>query len=107
MDTDSIVTNIDLPKYLLGNKLGQWKLEYTLKEAVFLAPKVYGGITLDNKEITKVKGYKDIISFEKLKELLILNKSFSVQNLCQNLSVLTGKCVFGKEFKSKTETINL
>src|ERR1044071_8966464 len=38
-DTDSIVTNIDLPKHLVGSELGQFKLEYIIKEAYFISAK--------------------------------------------------------------------
>jgi hypothetical protein len=43
----------------LGNKLGQFKLEYKIKEAVFLAPKVYALRLDDGTEIVKNKGYKE------------------------------------------------
>jgi hypothetical protein len=55
-DTDSYVFNKPLPSYMVGNKLGQFKLEYIIDRAVFLAPKVYALITTDGKEIIKVKG---------------------------------------------------
>jgi hypothetical protein len=55
-DTDSYVLNKPLPSYMVGTKLGQFKLEYVVDRAVFLAPKVYGLITTDGKEIIKVKG---------------------------------------------------
>ena len=55
-DTDSIVIDKPLPNDLVGDKLGQLKLEYTIKKAVFLAPKVYGLVTSDNKEVIKIKG---------------------------------------------------
>jgi hypothetical protein len=55
-DTDSAVTNKPLPDYLVGDKLGQFKLEHVIREAVFLAPKVYGFITTEGREIIKVKG---------------------------------------------------
>ena len=44
-DTDSIITNNPLPSDLVGNQLGQFKLEYEINDAVFLAPKVYGFTT--------------------------------------------------------------
>jgi hypothetical protein len=78
-DTDSVVTNTPLPEYMVGNKLGQVKLEYVIKKAVFLAPKVYALITEDGQEIIKVKGLKhDIISklhFSDLEALLIKDSS--------------------------------
>lgn len=72
-DTDSIFVDKDLPKDLIGNEIGQFKLEYIFKEAVFLGPKIYGGL-IDNPEgfICKIKGYKNPkgISFNDLKSLL-------------------------------------
>ena len=49
------------------------KLENKFKEIVFLAPKLYGGITEDNKEIIKIKGLKDRIKYDDLENLLIKN----------------------------------
>ncbi len=72
-DTDCAHIDIDLSTIrpdLIGPELGQLKLENEFKEVVYLAPKVYGGINLDNKEVVKVKGYKNIISFNELKDLL-------------------------------------
>jgi len=45
------------------------KLEAILEEAVYLAPKVYGGRTRDS-EYVKVKGLKNPISYNELKSLL-------------------------------------
>jgi hypothetical protein len=74
-DTDSFVTNTPLPKELIGNNLGQFKLEHIINKAVFLAPKVYALITEDGKEIIKVKGLsKEVINklhFSDLEALLI------------------------------------
>ena len=78
-DTDSIVIDSPLSDNLVGNKLGQVKLEYVIKNAVFLAPKVYGLITEDGKEIVKVKGVtpdaltNESITFDNLTNLLIQN----------------------------------
>jgi len=57
-DTDSVVTNVPLPDWMVGTELGQVKLEYVVKKAVFLAPKVYALVTEDGQEIIKVKGLK-------------------------------------------------
>lgn len=70
-DTDSIIINKPLPNDFLTNELGKWKLEAIIKEGVFIAPKVYGYITENGNEIIKIKGYKNKISFEQLKSLLI------------------------------------
>jgi hypothetical protein len=71
-DTDSIFIDKDLDKNFLNNDIGNFKLEYIFKEVVFLGPKIYGGITDDNKYICKIKGYKNPkdISFDELKFLL-------------------------------------
>ena len=66
-ETDSIVIDKMLPDYIVGNELGQMKLEYVIEQAVFIAPKVYGFITDDNKQILKVKG----LSHEAINELQI------------------------------------
>jgi hypothetical protein len=58
-DTDSVVIDKELPQFMVGDGLGQLKLESVVKRAVFLAPKVYALITLDNLEIVKVKGLKE------------------------------------------------
>ena len=68
-DTDSICTDTPLdPKYV-GGELGQFKLEHQFDEAVFLAPKVWGG---KNKyyETVKVKGLKNPVKYDLLKTLL-------------------------------------
>ncbi|OAX31150.1 hypothetical protein K503DRAFT_704144, partial [Rhizopogon vinicolor AM-OR11-026] len=71
-DTDSIFVDKKLEDALVGDKLGQFKLECNIQEAVFLAPKIYAYKTEDSHFICKVKGYKDSssISFDNMKELL-------------------------------------
>ena len=39
-DTDSSILDTPLPDHMIGKGLGQFKLEYVIKKAVFLAPKV-------------------------------------------------------------------
>ena len=68
-DTDSIDTTEILDPNLVGNKLGQWKLEHEFDDVVFLAPKVYGGKN-DKYEVVKVKGLKNPIPFNELYPLL-------------------------------------
>lgn len=46
-DTDSIAIDKPLPDQLVGNKLGQFKLEHKALNAIFLSPKLYL-IQLDN-----------------------------------------------------------
>jgi hypothetical protein len=55
-DTDSAVIDRPLPDFMVGNGLGQMKLEHTINKAIFLAPKVYGIVDVDGTELIKVKG---------------------------------------------------
>jgi len=82
-DTDSIVTNLPLPARFVGKELGQFKLEHIFEEAVFLAPKVYGGLVWNEEsktftEIIKAKGFKGTISYQELKSLLVLDSAKSL-----------------------------
>ena len=74
-DTDSIFIDIWLYRKYVGSEIGQFKLEYALKEAVFLGPKIYAGITTDDKYINKIKGFKNSksVDFNDLKSLLHKN----------------------------------
>ena len=71
-DTDSIFIDKELPSNLIGNEIGQFKLEYIFSEGVFLGPKIYCGVTDSGKYISKVKGYKNHqnITFDDFKSLL-------------------------------------
>lgn len=61
-DTDSFVLSKKLPDEMVGDKLGQLKLEYVIEGATFLAPKVYGFNTVTGESIVKVKGIsKDVV----------------------------------------------
>jgi hypothetical protein len=56
-DTDSIFTDKKLPKIMTHPlELGKFKLEYKIKEGIFLSPKNYGIIKEDFSEIIKFKG---------------------------------------------------
>src|ERR1700721_1814687 len=70
-DTDSAYLGDYLDAVYVGKNIGQMKLEVEFKEAVFLSPKAYAGITNDGKEIVKVKGFKNTIPYALLKSLLI------------------------------------
>jgi hypothetical protein len=63
IDTDGIKLTCDINENLIGPELGKMKLEDEYIEGVFIAPKVYGGITNKNKMIVKVKGLKELISY--------------------------------------------
>lgn len=69
-DTDSAIVDKPLPSVMIGDKLGQFKLEHTIQRAVFLAPKVYGFITTSGDTVIKVKGIKqDALSALKIQDL--------------------------------------
>ena len=74
-DTDSVFIIGDLPIELIGNELGKFKLEYVFKEVVMLGPKLYMGITTEDKIVAKIKGYKNAkeINFDDFKSLLNKN----------------------------------
>ena len=63
-DTDSAVIDAPLPEDLVGSELGQLKLEHTIERAVFLAPKVYGFVDVNEKEVIKIKGITEGITSE-------------------------------------------
>lgn len=64
-DTDSIVTDIPLNYYLVGNNLGQFKLEHEVKEAYFITSKTYCLVLKDNSVKIKVKGaYNSTLSLK-------------------------------------------
>jgi hypothetical protein len=73
IDTDGIKVTCDLDDDMVGPELGKMKFEGEFKESVFIAPKVYGGITQDNDMVVKIKGLKNGISYWKLKLLLYID----------------------------------
>ena len=84
-DTDSIYIDKPLENSFISDKiLGKLKLEYICKDAVFIAPKVYGLLT-DKDSIIKIKGLSleaiNKISIKNLKDLLIKDSNLeSKQN---------------------------
>jgi DNA polymerase elongation subunit (family B) len=80
-DTDSIFVDKTLPDLMVGKEIGLWKLEAKIKEGVFIAPKVYGYITVDNNEIVKCKGFKNKLSFTELKSLLIKDNKLELNQV--------------------------
>jgi len=85
-DTDSLVLDCLLPDHMVGDQLGQFKLEYEIKEGVFLGPKVYGLRFHDDiaggTDYIKVKSLKNPniqVSFEDLKGLLFKDSFIKLQ----------------------------
>ena len=85
-DTDSIVTDIPLDSNIVGDKLGQFKLEGEVKEAYFATSKTYWMCMKDknNNEhvIVKLKGgFNGSISKE---DFIKMYKGFDVEALKRN-----------------------
>jgi hypothetical protein len=81
-DTDSLILDCPLPGDMVGKELGQFKLEYKVKEGVFLGPKVYALRVEGIPDIIKVKGLKNPntkVSFEDLKELLLKDSALKLK----------------------------
>uniref|UniRef100_A0A896YSL2 DNA polymerase n=1 Tax=Coniophora olivacea TaxID=85977 RepID=A0A896YSL2_9AGAM len=76
-DTDSIFVDKELDPIFVNNELGKMKLEYILKDSIFLAPKVYFGLTAEGKKICKVKGFTDPSLLELSDFEYLLNKDSS------------------------------
>lgn len=82
-DTDSVDFDKPLSEDLIGKQLGKLKLENVFKEAVYLAPKVYGAIIIKNKkykEYVRVKGLKNPVMYNELLPLLNKDYKISVKN---------------------------
>jgi hypothetical protein len=89
-DTDSIVTDLDLnliEPQLIGKELGQFKLEYLIKEAYFISNKTYCLVLESNEVIIKTKGalntkltLEDFIKMYRDKENIQTFKNNTVTN---------------------------
>jgi len=55
-DTDSVVLTKPLSGELIGEELGQMKLEYKIKKAIFIRKKLYYILTTDGQEVIKASG---------------------------------------------------
>ena len=80
-DTDSLWIKGELPSKLVGDLIGQFKLEFIAKEAYFLLPKVYYCTGIDsNNNIVEVKKCKGIKSGSLTREEYIsLSKGYSIK----------------------------
>jgi DNA polymerase type B, organellar and viral len=76
-DTDSIDINKPLEDKYIGKELGKMKLEHIFDKILFLAPKVYSGVT-SSDTITKIKGFKNYTKFENLLPLLNKNEKLEL-----------------------------
>ena len=106
-DTDSIYIPYELPKNLISDKiLGKFKLEYIFKDIVFLAPKVYAGITINNEYICKIKGYKNpnLIPFNDFKKLLNINEKLKIYHTKWFKSLSESKIILKNELYELSKT---
>ncbi|RGB21644.1 DNA polymerase B 2 [Rhizophagus diaphanus] len=70
-DTDSLVLNGPLPESMIDSAtLGKLKLEHTIKEGLFVMPKVYYLETTEETVVTKCKGYPGKLTKSQYLELL-------------------------------------
>ena len=115
MDTDSLVTNKPLQTYLVGNNLGQFKLEYIIEEAYFISNKTYCLVLKDGRTIIKCKGVlNNSLSLEDFKDMyfssknVIALKTNSVINLSKGSVILENKKVLIQHdvFKKRTKLFN-
>lgn len=90
-DTDSFVLSKPLPKYMVGDKLGQFKLEYKIDKGVFLCPKVYGLKLEDGREIIKVKGSTVLPTFAQLESILDNKEALSLKQQRWTKNFSTGQ----------------
>ena len=81
-DTDSVFLDCKLPENLVSDtELGKIKLECKIKEALFVAPKLYYYITQDDFVVIKGKGIEsDVLTIESIKNLYCErnNESFKI-----------------------------
>ena len=70
-DTDSIVTDLELPKDMVSaTELGKLKLVHKIKEGYFIGGKTYAFITDQGKEVKKAKGLSsETLDYYNYKEL--------------------------------------
>ena len=69
-DTDSIILEKELTENIVGNELGQWKLEAVIEKGIFIRPKLYSYFTVDgvlNKVASGVDSNK--LNYEDYEEL--------------------------------------
>lgn len=76
MDTDSLAVNKPLPEKFIGSEIGKFKLECVYDRAVFLGPKVYGGV-INGSEKSTIKGIKDHVPFHLLN--ILRQKNFDLK----------------------------
>lgn len=98
-DTDSIVTDIELPSDMIDPKaIGKLKLEHKIKKGYFISAKTYCLITDDEKVIIKAKGVKkntlsesDFIDMYNGEDIKTAIKSASITDYSEGSVVISEK----------------
>ena len=106
-DTDSLYLDHPLDENLVDPKeLGKFKLEYIFKDSIYLGPKIYAGITQNNDYICKIKGFKDKVPFEDLKNLLIKDNKLSLSHVKWFRSLINGNITLKDQIYELQKTEN-
>lgn len=95
-DTDSIFLEKKLPSHFIGKELGQFKLEFQINKAYFIAPKVYYIKRHDGSEKIVTKGLKPD-EYDKNKLLETFNNI--INNINSSITVKRIN-IFKRDFKS-------
>lgn len=104
-DTDSIDIDKPLDPELVGPELGKMKLEHIFNEAIYLAPKVYGGRT-DDGDIVRAKGAKEPVPFDELESILYKSKTLEIAQSKWYRDMSAGTITIKEELYSLTVTDN-
>lgn len=115
-DTDSIVTDMPLERLnpdLVGNGLGQFKLEHLIKEGYFITNKTYCLVLNNNSTIIVCKGVKNnSLTLEDFKSMyysnknILANKNSTITNLSLGSVIITeNKVLLQHDAYTKREKI--
>ena len=97
-NTDSLILSKPLPNELIGTELGQWKLEHHFKEGVFVRPKLYCYVDVNNNELIR-KASGVVAGYLKYQDYL---------NLAKGKNVSTNKEIFKVNWKElKIDIVNV
>jgi hypothetical protein len=97
MDTDSIVTDKPLREDLVGKDLGQFKLEFKVKEGYFISSKTYCLVLNDGSTVIKTKGlFSNSLT---LNDFINMYKGINVKGIKQNTvtSYEKGSVIIGEK----------
>jgi len=97
-NTDSLILRKSLPDDLIGTELGKWKLEHQFTEGVFVRPKLYCYMDVNNNELIK-KASGVVAGYLKYQDYV---------NLAKGETITTNKNIFKLNWKDlKIEIVNV